>query len=691
MVTSRLKSIALALSLLFCVSSISAQVYPYYPPPGQSWNSSTGQLTLSGTFSGINGQTIPGTAIISGGFNFPGPNIQTGSTYTAALTDKSALVLMAYVGTSTVTIPTHASVAFAIGNYFVIENGGLNGATNVTVEGASGVTVNCDPSCTTSGRGATLVAIQSATNIWNVLPYFTNNTSMVIGNGICAGCYGPSGTNNFGYVTGGTGAGSTTGLGMEDGEFFTLNSVGNFSSLANVVPDGTNNAITVSWDNIESLESFYQSESAIAQNWDTVSSSTYTISTFSNGSITFTGTPTTSGTLTANFSGPTGTQDIYWAQGGLSQGNFTHGSESVTSISVSTQGPETASATWNNLDDGVPNFDAYTGYFLNAASNSVTVTLPAAAYLPTTDSAGALREQFCRSDNSANTVTIEAAGSDTIVGGVTSTTVTLSPYDCAILQSDGVSSWHVMNVFPPEGLTYDGSGGLGVRQLTASPTGTTAGVIVDGASGEYASIALKDGNTGNDVWDLFSGNPSAGTFLIYNTTTSKAGMEIPGTGVPEFPNVPSATGATSGYVCFTSSTGALSYDGTNTCLVSSEAYKKDVRALNPGSGLKEIEALRPISFEYLPQYNPGSLGPQVGFLAEDVAKIDPRLTAFDPKTHAPRSVQYDHVTVILTLAVQQLHREIEALIASCAALFFWCAYLTLKVTMLYKVKGVRPQ
>lgn len=235
-------------------------------------------------------------------------------------------------------------------------------------------------------------------------------------------------------------------------------------------------------------------------------------------------------------------------------------------------------------------------------------------------------------------------------------------------------------------MTCHSSGCVSNFTLTSSPTsgngvninqatGTSAGLRIAGAAGDAASIALIDGGTGNTGWVTLSGNPSAGVFALYDQTTAKYLMQGTTAGVPEFPNVASATGATSGYVCFTSSTGAISYDPTNTCLVSSDEFKEDVTPLE--GGLAEIERMQPVSFRYKPGDKALSvLGVQLGFTAESIAAIDPRLAAFDPATGKPRSVQYDRVSVVLTLAVQEQQREIKGLAVSILALSFWCAYLS---------------
>lgn len=207
------------------------------------------------------------------------------------------------------------------------------------------------------------------------------------------------------------------------------------------------------------------------------------------------------------------------------------------------------------------------------------------------------------------------------------------------------------------------------------PSGDAANFVGPGSTA--GDIVITDGNTGNTQWVLASGSPSTGMFAINLRGTGPA-LKFDTSLHPYLTGVASATSAQSGYLCWLSSTGAVTYDSTNTCLVSSRAYKEDIAPLS--GGLAEVKRLRPVSFRYKAQYKDlAALGTQVGFIAEEVAKIDPRLASYDPTTGTPRSVQYDRVSVILTLAVQEQEREIQALAGAVMALALWCAYLTLQL------------
>jgi hypothetical protein len=75
---------------------------------------------------------------------------------------------------------------------------------------------------------------------------------------------------------------------------------------------------------------------------------------------------------------------------------------------------------------------------INAAGGAVTVTLPAASAA----NARPIRIDLVRTDTSANTVTIQRAGSDTIEGALS---VPLAPnYSKVSLLSDGASLWHAL-------------------------------------------------------------------------------------------------------------------------------------------------------------------------------------------------------------------------------------------------------
>ncbi len=92
-------------------------------------------------------------------------NAQTGTTYTLVLTDNGRLVTLSNAAAITVTVPLNSSVAFATG---AVVNLQQIGAGQVTVTGASGVTIN--------GTGTALRAqwsaaslVKTATDTWTLI------------------------------------------------------------------------------------------------------------------------------------------------------------------------------------------------------------------------------------------------------------------------------------------------------------------------------------------------------------------------------------------------------------------------------------------------------------------------------------------------------------------------------------------
>jgi hypothetical protein len=91
-------------------------------------------------------------------------NNQTGTTYTLTAEDAGQLIGLANASAITVTVPTNASVPFALGTQITVAQ---SGSGKVTIAGAVGVTVNSADgflSTRTQWSGGTLIKI--ATNAW---------------------------------------------------------------------------------------------------------------------------------------------------------------------------------------------------------------------------------------------------------------------------------------------------------------------------------------------------------------------------------------------------------------------------------------------------------------------------------------------------------------------------------------------
>ena len=93
-------------------------------------------------------------------------------------------------------------------------------------------------------------------------------------------------------------------------------------------------------------------------------------------------------------------------------------------------------------------------------------------------------------------------------------------------------------------------------------------------------------------------------------------------------------------------------------VTSSLRFKENV--LDMGDASHGIMDLRPVTFNYKPQYDDGSHLLQYGLIAEEVARVYPGLVQYD-KSGKPLSVRYQFVNAMLLNEVQQQHREIEEL------------------------------
>ena len=97
-------------------------------------------------------------------------NDQTGTTYTPVLADQyQVLVTRSNASASTMTIPTNASVAFAVGTVITVLN---KGAGAVTISGAAGVTVLSAGATAASpvlNQYKSCALIQTSANNWYVV------------------------------------------------------------------------------------------------------------------------------------------------------------------------------------------------------------------------------------------------------------------------------------------------------------------------------------------------------------------------------------------------------------------------------------------------------------------------------------------------------------------------------------------
>lgn len=243
-----------------------------------------------------------------------------------------------------------------------------------------------------------------------------------------------------------------------------------------------------------------------------------------------------------------------------------------------------------------------------------------------------------------------ATGTSLALGGCTITSYALCATGNANVNGTltlGASGTGALFFGTAEMLTPVGGGGVELLTPAVSAASTPAGDI-------YVAAGNATG----------TGGPSNGGSLRFSSGTSTNGTA----GAYFFLGIPSSSAGTTGTLCWTTGTGAVTVDTTTTCLASSRRFKQDITPFAPApsyrSALDEVLALRPITFRYKPDFaqgDPGLSAIQPGFIAEELNAVDPRLVAFDSDGVTPRGARYQEMVAVLTAAIKDQQAEIERL------------------------------
>lgn len=184
-----------------------------------------------------------------------------------------------------------------------------------------------------------------------------------------------------------------------------------------------------------------------------------------------------------------------------------------------------------------------------------------------------------------------------------------------------------------------------VSGTTTSPT--IPPFIVASSTGAQIVTVLANGNVG------------------FNTSTPAYGFVNQGTA--QLNGLTTSAGLQTAVVCLDANNQVIS--DSVACLASSKRFKQNISPLD--TGLDEVERLNPVSFFYRPSFNgklqsnPNYNGPQVGFIAEDVLKVDPRLVVVETSgvyKGQPAGFRYENFTAILTKAIQDVEKQITGIL-----------------------------
>ena len=198
------------------------------------------------------------------------------------------------------------------------------------------------------------------------------------------------------------------------------------------------------------------------------------------------------------------------------------------------------------------------------------------------------------------------------------------------------------------------NGGSGTASQMASTGPQAVLTLSNSYAGSGAAMELLgDGSNPNKYI-----RSTGGYLQVLNSAASSAIFLLNDSGNPFFPGMPSSTAAQSGTVCYTSSNGALSYDPSLGCLSSTIRVKEHVKNLD--IGLPQVLAMRPVTYDLKPEFNPAHLGHQVGLIAEELDKVDDRLVGRD-SNGVIEGVRYAQLTAVLVKSIQEMQIEIDSL------------------------------
>lgn len=115
------------------------------------------------------------------------------------------------------------------------------------------------------------------------------------------------------------------------------------------------------------------------------------------------------------------------------------------------------------------------------------------------------------------------------------------------------------------------------------------------------------------------------------------------------------TGTAAASLCLSSNNEVTRNTDNETCLASSARYKENIEAL--GSGLEDLLKLKPVEFSYK-----NSKERHLGFIAEDVEKVDTKFVSYDDQGLA-NGIRWSHITTLAVKSIQKLSAKVDGIVA----------------------------
>jgi hypothetical protein len=186
--------------------------------------------------------------------------------------------------------------------------------------------------------------------------------------------------------------------------------------------------------------------------------------------------------------------------------------------------------------------------------------------------------------------------------------------------------------------------GSGITISTSTALAINGGAVNGAGSvttGLGLYVAAPTGATTNYAAEFLGGNVGIGTTSPWRTFSVNGTVALAGL---------TGDSADQKVLCLTAGNEVVANTGSS-CITSSQRFKNSIQALDATSGLAEVLKLNPVSFNY--NDNIGIPGTQVGFIAEQMQQVDPRLVVLDASNN-PFTVRYENLTAILAKAIQDI-------------------------------------
>ena len=199
--------------------------------------------------------------------------------------------------------------------------------------------------------------------------------------------------------------------------------------------------------------------------------------------------------------------------------------------------------------------------------------------------------------------------------------------------------------------------------VTAGTGINTVGKVGIGTTTPYGNLSLNapSGDAPyfviGSTTEVLNISQSASTFL--GVATSSPWRTLSVTGTMAVSGLTSATGGTNNDVCIVSATKELVEETTGVCVVSSRRYKHDIETLTI-SGLSTISKMRAVSYSPNDDDVADYGDTQYGFIAEELADIDPRLVKYG-LDGLPRTLDDRALMSVMLKAIQEQQVQIEEL------------------------------